>query len=70
MTSAMVEDEVRRWVKGEARRTELGTARRVREVRWVMSAATVVVERREETSERTWWELDYRSESDGVSLIC
>ncbi|GJX68687.1 ALP1-like protein isoform X1 [Tanacetum coccineum] len=53
MTSAMVEDEVRRWVKGEARRTELGTARRVREVRWVMSAATVVVERREEKSERS-----------------
>ena len=53
MTSAMEEDDVRRWVRGEARRTELGTARRVREVRWVMSAATVEVERREEKSERS-----------------
>lgn len=40
-------------MRSEERRKELGTARRVREVRRERSSATVVVVRREEKSERS-----------------
>lgn len=53
MTSAMLVEEGERRMRSEDRRKELGTARRVRDVRWVRSAATVVEDRRSEKSERS-----------------
>lgn len=55
MTSATLvdEEEKERRMRSEERRKELGTARRVMEVRWKRSAATAVVERRSEKSERS-----------------